>query len=244
MLPAVCLRFGFWQQLASQMALQRATQQKQQRMTANSQMCLVPSAMLQSSGQHCMSSPANILGGLDEFEGSFNMSLTRGLNGMAGQAQQQVVSMVQQPLMQQQAAGTLKWQRTARPQPQMVQMTQSQPLPQLQPNQQQQMMMMPQSTAMQMQMRQQQQVQQMPQQFGAGAGAGNVGGYKKTDIAVPIEAHEVRLIAENLEFFSARSGAQMTITSLPGAALVAMISGRPDQVAAAQSLLAAARSRA
>jgi hypothetical protein len=228
--------------MASQMALQRATQQ--QRMTANSQMCLVPSAMLQSSGQHCMSSPANILGGLDEFEGSFNMSLTRGMNGgvgMAGQAQQQVVSMVQQPLMQQQAAG-LGWQQPARPQPQMVQMTQSQPLPQLQPNQQQQTMVLPQSTAMQMQLRQQQQVQQMPQQFGAGAGAGNVGGYKS--IAVPVEAHEVQLIAENLGFLTARSGAQVTITSLPGAALAIMISGRPDQVAAAQSLLAAARSRA
>jgi hypothetical protein len=224
--------------MASQMALQRAAQQ--QRMTANSQMCLVPSAMLRSSGQHCMSSPANILGGLDEFEGSFNMSLTRGMNGgvgMAGHAQQQVVSMVQQPMMQQQAAG-LGWQQPPRPQPQMVQMTQSQPLPQLQPNQQQQMMVLPQSTAMQMQMREQQQVQQMPQQYGAGAGAG----YKS--IAVPVEAHEVQLIAQNLSFITARSGAQVTITSLPGAALAIMISGRPDQVAAAQSLLAAARSRA
>jgi hypothetical protein len=218
------------------MALQRASQQ--QRVTANSQMCLVPSAML-SSGQHCMSSPANILGGLDEFEGSFNMSLTRGIDGsgalgMGGQPQQQVVSMVQQPLLQQQAVGTLGWQQQqARAQPQMVQMTQSQPLQQLQPNPQQQMMVLP-----QLQMRQQ---QQMPQQFAAGANAGNAGGYKS--IAVPIEAHEVHLIAENLVFFSARSGAQVTITSLPGAALAIMISGRPDQVAAAQSLLAAARSR-
>jgi hypothetical protein len=227
--------------MASQMALQRASQQQR---AVNSQMCLVPSAILPSSGQHCMSSPANILGGLDEFEGSFNMSLTRGMSGsnalgMTGQAQQQVVSMVQQPL-QQQAANTLGWQQQqARPQPQMVQMTQSQPLPQLQPNQQQQMMVLPQSAAMQMQLRQQ---QQMPQQYAAGAGSSTAGGYKS--IAVPIEAHEVHLIAENLVFFSARSGAQVTITSLPGAALAIMISGRPDQVAAAQSLLAAARSRA
>uniref|UniRef100_A0A383VEA1 RRM domain-containing protein n=1 Tax=Tetradesmus obliquus TaxID=3088 RepID=A0A383VEA1_TETOB len=233
-------------QMASQMALQRASQQ--QRFTANSQMCLVPSAAM-SSGQHCMSSPANILGGLDEFEGfegSFNMSLPRGGLGMPGAAQQQVVSMVQQPLLQQQAAGAM-WQQQqqhARPQPQMVQMSQSQPLPQLQPNQQQHMMVLPQNAAMQMQLRQQQQQvqQQMPQQYAAGAGAGSVGGYKS--IAVPIEAHEVHLIAENLVFFSARSGAQVTITSLPGAALAIMISGRPDQVAAAQSLLAAARSTA
>jgi hypothetical protein len=145
--------------------------------------------------------------------------------------------MVQQPLMQQETAG-LGWQQPPRPQPQMVQMTQSQPLPQLQPNQQQQMMVLPQSAAMQMQMREQQQVQQMPQQYGAGAGAG----YKS--IAVPVEAHEVQLIAQNLSFITARSGAQVTITSLPGAALAIMVSGRPDQVAAAQSLLAAARSRA
>ncbi|KAF6258452.1 hypothetical protein COO60DRAFT_1701321 [Scenedesmus sp. NREL 46B-D3] len=232
------------QQMASQVALQRANQQ--QRLTANSQMCLVPNAMLQSSGQHCMSSPANIMGGLDEFEGSFNMSLTGGMNagvGMAAQPQQQVVSMVQQPLMQQHAPGALGWQQQqqSRPQAQMVQMAQSQPLPQLQPHQQQQVMVLPQSAAMQMQMRQQQQVQvqqQVPQQYAAGAGNG---GYKS--IAVPIESHEVQLIAENLVFFSARSGAQVTITSLPGAALAIMISGRPEQVAAAQSLLAAARSR-
>jgi len=86
---------------------------------ANSQVCCLPSNLVgNNSGQHCMSSPANIQG-LDEFEGSFNMpSLRNNSSNMLGNArlgpvmpngmpaQQQIMAQqLQQPLP---AAGGLK----------------------------------------------------------------------------------------------------------------------------------------
>jgi hypothetical protein len=82
---------------------------------ANSQVCCLPGSMVNNnSGQHCMSSPAN-LQGLDEFEGSFNMPALRGNSGqmLAGNritvglanslpAQQQFIAHQQQQLQQQQ----------------------------------------------------------------------------------------------------------------------------------------------
>lgn len=79
---------------------------------------------------------------------------------------------------------------------------------------------------------QQQQLQQaMPN--------GGAGGFKS--IVVPINGYEVQLIAEHLSFFASQSGAQVTITSLPGTGLAVMMSGQHEQVALAQSLLASAR---
>lgn len=133
------------------------------------------------SGQHCMSSPANIQG-LDEFEGSFNMPSLRGnsssmLSSSALPTLRDAVLPAQQQLVAQQ-------------------------LQQVVPN-------------------------------------GGGGGFKS--IVVPINGYEVQLIAEHLSFFASQSGAQVTITSLPGTGLAVMVSGQADQVALAQSLLASAR---
>jgi hypothetical protein len=155
----------------------------QPRPMANSQVCCLPANMMATnSGQHCMSSPANIQG-LDEFEGSFNMPSLRGNSG----------SML--------SSGALPTLRDG-----------------VLPAQQQLV------------------AQQLQQAVPNGAGGG---GFKS--IVVPINGYEVQLIAEHLSFFAAQSGAQVTITSLPGTGLAVMMSGQPDQVALAQSLLGSAR---
>lgn len=201
------------QQMATNMSMQRVQQR-----VANSQMCMLPNTML-TSGQHCLSSPANI-GGLDEYEGSFNMSLAKGISGNM-QAQQQL-------------AQNRVWQQQQ--QPQLMQISMSQPLQQVNTQQ----MLLANSGAMQLMAQQQQQAAAVRvSQVGTGASA--AAGVKS--IAVPIEASEVGTLAHHLVFFSNQSGAQVTITSLPGAALAIMISGRPEQVALAQSLLAAARNQ-
>lgn len=242
------------------MAYQRASQQQR---ATNSQMCVLTNGMRQTSGQHCMSSPANIVTGLNEFEGSFNMSLSRGnsMSNVQPSAQQmsQQMAMGQQQLVQQQN-GSLVWQQQQqqRPQPQMLQMSQPlQQMVQMQPQQprqpqqqqQQQVLVVPHTAAMVSQTGQvqlmSQQLQQLQQQNErtSSEGGGAVGNGNIKSIAVPIEAYEVHLVAENLMLLSARSGAQVTISSLPGATLAIMISGRPDQVATAQSLLATVRNR-
>lgn len=194
------------QQLASNLSMQRVQQR-----VANSQMCLIPRTMLQQgSGQHCMSSPANI--GVDDFEGSFNMSLLRGMSGNM-QTSQQLAQNKVWPQQQQQ---------------QLMPLSMSQPLPQMS---QQQMLLAANSGLQVLPQQQQQQVANPVDTTGNGI----------KSIAVPIEAAEVGNLAHHLVFFSNHSGAQVTITSLPGAALAIMITGRADQVAMAQSLLAAAR---
>lgn len=90
----------------------------QPRQMANSQVCCIPAKMMgNNSGQHCLSSPANIQA--DEFEGSFSMPALRGNstnmlgNGrlasmpaqqqlMAQQLQQQQQQQLQQQQLQQQ----------------------------------------------------------------------------------------------------------------------------------------------
>lgn len=157
---------------------------------ANSQMCLPINMVGNNSGQHCMSSPANIQG-FDEFEGSFNMpTLRSNSSNIMGNARL--------------CAG----------------MTSTMPA-------QQQLMV------------QQQQQQQLQLQPAVPMSNGGGGGYKS--MVVPINAFEVQLIAEHLPFFANQSGAQITITSLPGTGLAVMISGQQDQMAVAQSLLASAR---
>eukprot|EP00878_Enallax_costatus_P000544 GHUV01000639.1.p1 GENE.GHUV01000639.1~~GHUV01000639.1.p1 ORF type:complete len:701 (+),score=275.00 GHUV01000639.1:70-2172(+) len=212
--------------MAAQMATNMSWQRVQQR-AANSQMCLMPNNMLQqTSGQQCLSSPANI-GGLDEFEGSFNMSLAKGLSANMQASQQLAQNRVwqqqqQQPLMQ----------------ISMPQMSLPQPVQQI--NQQQ--MLLANSNTMQMMAAQQQQQHAAAQlRANQAATAGGSGGVKS--IAVPIDAAEVGKLAHHLVFFSNQSGAQVTITSLPGAGLAIMITGRPEHITVAQSLLAAARNQ-
>jgi hypothetical protein len=169
----------------------------QPRPMANSQMCCLPTNMITTnSGQHCMSSPANIQG-LDEFEGSFNMPSIRGHSSA---------------------------------------MLSSGPLPTLSNG----MATQQQLIAQQLQ-QQQQQLQQQQQQLQQAMPNGGAEDFKS--MVVPINAYEVQLIAEHLTFFAAQSGAQVTITSLPGTGLAVMMSGQHEQVAMAQSLLASARGR-
>lgn len=157
----------------------------QPRPMANSQVCCLPNMMANNSGQHCLSSPANIQG-LDEFEGSFNMPSIRGNSS----------SMLSNPALPTISAGMSAQQQL------MAQQLQQQQLQQAMPN-------------------------------------GAAGGFKS--IVVPINGYEVQLIAEHLSFFASQSGAQVTITSLPGTGLAVMMSGQHEQVALAQSLLASAR---
>lgn len=206
--------------MAAQMATNMSMQRVQQRV-ANSQMCMLPNAMLQhTSGQHCLSSPANI-GGVEEFEGSFNMSLAKGMSGNMQASQQ----LAQNRLWQQQ-------------QPQLMHIGRSQPLQQL--NQPQYVLTG--NNVMQMLAQQQQAAVVSGQQMATGmAAAQGAGGMKS--VAVPIDATEVGSLAHHLVFFSNQSGAQVTIVSLPGAGLAILMSGRPEQVALAQSLLSAARTQ-
>jgi hypothetical protein len=186
----------------------------QPRPMANSQMCCLPTNMITTnSGQHCMSSPANIQG-LDEFEGSFNMPSIRGnSNAMLHSGPLPTLSNAM-PSQQQLIAQQLQQQQ---------QQLQQQQLQQQQLQQQQ---------LQQQQLQQQQQMQQAMPNGGAG---------EFKSIVVPINGYEVQLIAEHLTFFAAQSGAQVTITSLPGTGLAVMMSGQHEQVAMAQSLLTSAR---
>jgi hypothetical protein len=114
-----CLRsfFPCPQQMATHLA-RSSLPGLQPRQMANSQVCCLPTKMMgNNSGQHCLSSPANIQA--DEFEGSFSMPALRGNsanmlgNGrlasmpaqqqlMAQQLQQQQQQQLQQQQLQQQ----------------------------------------------------------------------------------------------------------------------------------------------
>lgn len=153
-----------------------------------------------------------------------NMSLAKGMSGNMQASQQLAQNRV--------------WQQQQ--QPQLMQISMPQPVQQFN---QQQMMMMNGNTMQMVAAQQQQQQQQAAAQLRANqaATAGGQGGAKS--IAIPIDASEVGRLVHHLVFFSNQSGAQVTITSLPGAALAMLITGRPENVAVAQSLLAAARNQ-
>jgi hypothetical protein len=201
-------------------------QQQQQQRQINSQMMCMPASMVSGhSGQHCLSSPANIQS-LDEFEGSFNMlSLRSGnsnssgshahaaahhmLGGGGGNSHLSNGLMSPAPLQCHQMGGAcngggMLWQQQPQQSPQLHH----------QPQQQQQF-----------------------QAAGAAAAA------QPSSLAVPIESYEVQVIAEHLGLFASHSGARVTISSLPGAGLAVMLLGQPEQIAAAQSLLTAARGK-
>jgi len=212
-----------------------------------------------SSSAACMASPTN-LGLLNKHEGSFNMAarpsiaptaqmaVPRRTTSLPQQAQQ-VLARAQLPGHQQQQ----QQQQHPQPQPQLVAgnvMWQGS---------QQQVMLLPQSSgllqaagplpAVSLLPSSQQQRQQAVNVAAAMGRSSSIqsnassGSALSSSVAVPINATEVQSVAEKLGFFCLHSGAQVTITSLPDTGLAVLLSGRPDQVAMAQSLLVAARNQ-
>lgn len=182
-------------------------------------------SMMQScSGGHALPSAAVPFGSArEDLEGSF--SVTRMHGGLSAGARTasglqataaQLLGLAPQQQVSQPAAAGLLWQQQGAAQPQ----------------QGAQVRMLPHGAGG---------VAQQVAQSAATAAAAGSGGFKS--IMVPVEHYEVPLIAGHLAFLSASSGAQVTITCLPAGGLAVMVSGRADQVAAAQSLLTAARTR-
>lgn len=58
---------------------------------------------------------------------------------------------------------------------------------------------------------------------------------------MPIDSAEAVGVAQHLPLLSSHSGASVNLTSLPGAGLAVLVTGRPDQVSLAQTLLSTLR---